>query len=490
MYSIKKKKGFLCLIILGFSLSGCGSNNATDNGDLTSEESGHDTEQNQDQLTTFEKDSENLIGNGIVLPDYEAEDDLDAQSFLDILSQALSVLDIKMDTSLYNPNANENEAIKNMIMLGIYQSHFIEGEEWINHPLDYGTAGYWLLKTQDTIQERTNREPLATPEDLIQRINVSTALHFWTKEDVEVPVYALDEVLEEDSAHDQPLTKIRASEILVTAYEESIGEIPLAEAPRLTDTDNLFAQKAAVDFYWIENNQLHPEETGDWHDWAFLSASTYDRNIRMELGLEETVVSYGAALSSVSRLLKEYEKASHDKLEEKLVLNERPYDWHVYQHETGDYSDVNCMPSCVEMALLYQGKKEVPSTEFLRNENLNNGEGWQDGLAETVMLQYGLTFETDWDVELNNMMDYLENGNILYVMHGQPELEIGHSVIIKGYWQIGDKVQFILSDPAENLNGRFGYTDSLKEAESLISLIQSHIPRYFIIPSEPTSGNI
>lgn len=305
-----------------------------------------------------------------------------------------------------------------------------------------------------------------------------------------MPVYTLDEVLEDTTAHNQPLTKIRASEILVTAYEDSIREIPLAEAPRLNDTNSLYAQKAAVDFYWIENNQFHPEETGEWHDWAFLSASTYDGKVRLELGLEETVVSYGAALSSVSRLLKEYEQANQDKLEEKLVLNERPYDWHVYQYETGDYSDVNCMPACVEMALLYQGKKEVPSTEYLRNENLNNGEGWQDGLAESVMVQYGLTFETDWDIELNKMLDYLENGNILYVMHGQPELEIGHSVIIKGYWQIGDKIQFILSDPAENLNGRLGYTDTLKVAESLISLIQSHVPRCFIIPSESTAENI
>lgn len=146
MDSIKKKKELLCLIVLVFYLSGCGEKNATDNENLTSDESGHDREQTQNQLTTFNKDSEYLKGIGIELPDYESEDDLPAESFLGLLSQALSILDIKMDTSLYNPNASENEAIKNMTMLGIYQNHFIEGEKWINQPLDYGTAGYWLLR--------------------------------------------------------------------------------------------------------------------------------------------------------------------------------------------------------------------------------------------------------------------------------------------------------------------------------------------------------
>ena len=141
------------------------------------------------------------------------------------------------------------------------------------------------------------------------------------------------------------------------------------------------------------------------------------------------------------------------------------------------------MPSCIEMAIRYQGLTKIPSAEQLRAENPMDGLGWHDVLAENVMKQYGLQFTDSFEIKLQTMLDYLNQGNVLYVMYRDPIAEYGHAVILKGYWKQGDSVDFIVADPNSNTYGPFGYLETLMDAESMISQMESHVPRYFIIPA-------
>jgi hypothetical protein len=105
-------------------------------------------------------------------------------------------------------------------------------------------------------------------------------------------------------------------------------------------------------------------------------------------------------------------------------------------------------------------------------------------VAENVMLQFGLEFTDAFDttVDLDKMLDHLDKGNILYVMFRELDIPEGHSSMIKGYWKLGNHVQFIVSDPNYNMMGPFGYLEYLKDAETMLLDMERHLPRYFIIP--------
>lgn len=484
---MKKRRLMIGLLTIGFMLSGCGWFTVTQEEKDSSPEFVHETEPIEDRtgdksLTAFEKDKAFLIEKELDLLEGVADSELSMEDFLDLLSQTYESLDMIIDTAVYSPNIHDSEAVKKMTMLGVYDNYFPDEDTFLTQPIDYGTAGFWLMTLQDVIQERTVRDNIAVPSDLLHRINVATALLDWTEETETVKTFTLDDMLE-GAPSDIPLTKLMAAEIMVKAYEETVGTIPLNEETDFADTENVFAMKSAEKFFWTEDNLFHPEQTGDYDDWGFMPAIQYSGELLRGLNLEEQNVPYGAAISSLAQLLKEYEEETQVSLEERIVLNEKPYHWHVYQFETGEHSYVNCMPACIEMALRYQGIREAPTAEELRDEYPLDGEGWNDSLTENVMNQYGLEFQIDWDVNLERMLTYLEQGNILYVMYREPGEEIGHSVMIKGYWQIGETVQFIISDPAGFTQGRFGYIDRMQDAATLIPLIQSHVPRYFVIPS-------
>jgi hypothetical protein len=418
--------------------------------------------------------SDELSANSIVTIDV----------FLSLLVEAYESLGEEIDISKSNPNTKSSDTIMKLTRLGVYDNYFAEDYEWLNTPLDYGTAGYWLMKLQDTIQERLywRNNDTAIIDDLLRRINVSTALHTWTKDTDEVRNYTLADLIDEEAALDQQLTRLITAEMLVSAYEDTSGEIPIAQSPEFRDTDNIYAKKSNQFFFWPETDKFEPDKTGKWSDWSFMSAIIYDSQIRLGLNLEESKAPYGAVVATLTSLFRGYEDIDQSKVEEKIVLNERPYDWYVNQQETGEYSAVNCMPSTVVMAIRYQGLSEVPTVEKLRNDNLLNGFGWTDGVSETVMQQYGVKFTDSFEIELDTMLELLDQGNILYVMYRELSSEEGHSVMIKGYIKLGSSVNFIVSDPNYNMLGPFGYQEYTKDAPTMLEDMERHVPRYFIIP--------
>lgn len=61
---------------------------------------------------------------------------------------------------------------------------------------------------------------------------------------------------------------------------------------------------------------------------------------------------------------------------------------------------------------------------------------------ETNARQYGVMFSVSFDINLDKMLDLLDKGKILYVMYWESSGQEGHSVIIQGYWKLGDSVYF------------------------------------------------
>lgn len=437
------------------------------------------------QLTAFEKNIEYLTEKGIMLPELSPDSTLTYETFSSLLVETYEALGTEIDISKVNPRNENSVSLKKMAVAGIDNSFFAYDEITA---MDYGFASYLLMRLQDSIQGRLywRYSKAATAGDLLRRMNVSTALYNWSNDMDEVKTYSLGDLLEGEVELNQKLTRLMIAEMLVSAYEDTVEEIQVDNTLSYNDTDDINVLKASRFFYWIEDENFQPKKTGLWDDWDFISAMGYDNQLGATIPLDQYDVQFDAVAAAIVTLLKGYEGVENNFIEEKITLNERPYDWHVNQQESGKYSDFNCMPACVEMALRFQGLTEVPSAEELRNEYPFDGEGWNDVLAENVMLKYGLNFTYTFDLDLDTMLSLLDEGNILYVMYRDLDSinDIGHSVMIKGYWKLGNKISFIVSDPNYNFLGPFGYLEYTKDAQTMISDMERHVPRYFIIPEK------
>lgn len=460
----------ICIATLLLSITSCGLFKETRTDEL--------------KQTAFENDMEYLSAKGLHLPDLPPNSTIVLETLLSLLIETYESLGAEVDITKVNPMNESSDAVKKMALIGAYDSYFMEDDTLVSD-MDYWSVAYLLMEMQDSIQKRLywRNDTTAITEDLLRRINVSTLLYTWTPDANEGKTYTIDDLLEGEAASEQLLTRLIAAEMMVSAYEDTCREIQTTQTLRPKDTDDINAWKSNQFFFWSESENFEPEKTGNWDDWAFMPAIIYDSQLRLGMELEGSKTPYGAVVATLAYLMRAYEGHEQNYLEEKIVLNERPYNWHVNQQESGEYSDLNCMPSCVEMAMRYQGLSDVPSAEKLRKDNPLNGLGWNDVLAENVMLLYGLKFTDSFDIELEKMLDLLDEGNILYVMYRELNSEgEGHAVIIKGYWKLGSSVNFIVSDPDNNMVGPFGYLEYTKDAQTMLSEIEMQVPRYFIIP--------
>ncbi len=432
--------------------------------------------------TAFDKDILYLNEKGIELPKMAADDELTTEVFLSLLVKLYEAIGGEIDISKVNPRSSKSDAVKKMTLIDVYEDLFIV-DNTLNSKLDHGAAGYWFMKLHDAVQERLyfNSDKIATTGDLLRRINVSNALHTWTKDREEMKAYSLADLVGDGTRLNQALTRLLAAQMLVSAYEDTVGEIEVSKEAIFRDTDSIYAMKANQFFFWPETDQFEPEKLGYLNDWSSTSAIIYDSQVQINKVSDEANVSYGAVISAMVSFLEAFEDMEPNKIEEIIVLNERPYDWYVYQLDTGEYGYNNCMPASIEMAMRYQELEYIPSTEQLRAENLMDGMGWYDLTAENVMKQYGLQFTDSWEINQDTMMKYLDEGNLLYVMYWNPAIEFGHASLIKGYWKKGESVEFIIADPLHNFYGPFCYKETIVDAATMISNMEMHVPRYFII---------
>jgi len=78
---------------------------------------------------------------------------MDEETLLALLSEAYEAVGSEIDLSYVNPGYAASDAAKKMTLIGIYENVFIEdGIE--PQDVDYGKAGYMLMKLHDALQKR------------------------------------------------------------------------------------------------------------------------------------------------------------------------------------------------------------------------------------------------------------------------------------------------------------------------------------------------
>jgi len=341
------KKIVITIVTMVFVLMAvsCSSNNTDQTIDHNGSNGSSENDNNNDNInelppevteepkqTAFDKDIQYLSEIGITLPQLSPDAPVTTEEFLSLMTKTHEAIGGGIDISMVNPNNNLSDAIKKMTLMGVYENYFIQ-DNTMDSIMDYGTASYWFMKLHDSIQSRfyTRSDGTATTGDLLRRINVSTALNTWSKEAEEVKSYTIGDLTEEETTLDQHLTRLLAAEMLVNAYEDINGEIKETENYKFSDTDSIYALKSNQLFFWPETDKFEPEALGKWEDWSFTSAIIYDSQIRISLELEGVNVPYGAITSAMASFIRAYEEMEQNKQEEIIVLNERPYDWFVYQ---------------------------------------------------------------------------------------------------------------------------------------------------------------
>lgn len=147
--------------------------------------------------------------------------------------------------------------------------------------------------------------------------------------------------------------------------------------------------------------------------------------------------------------------------------SERNYDWYYDQYSTGEYSYMNCGPTCVQMAAKWQNENSTCTAEKLRNSNLNNGNGYYYFQMKEFLTNYGVKYtqvSLNYHVEmLDTIQKVIERGSIIIagIMTGfltwnkDKKQKIGlfysgngpHFIIIKGIRKVDNDVLLEIYDP-------------------------------------------
>ncbi|MDR1002645.1 MAG: C39 family peptidase [Oscillospiraceae bacterium] len=137
-----------------------------------------------------------------------------------------------------------------------------------------------------------------------------------------------------------------------------------------------------------------------------------------------------------------------DSTQYKSANNTREYDWYLNQYSTGEYSDVNCMPTMSAMAILWHTQNADVTPAQLRGLFVKDFKGgWYMEQVASCLKRYKVTYKYR-EAKLNNMLEDLDSGNIILTQmsEAKPEND-GHCEIIYGYEKVGDSVVFLVNDP-------------------------------------------
>lgn len=130
-----------------------------------------------------------------------------------------------------------------------------------------------------------------------------------------------------------------------------------------------------------------------------------------------------------------------------VVDNSREYQWYFTQYGTGEYSDVNCMPTITAMAIKWYYADSSVTPADLRELYLpDSTEGWYMAQVAGALDEYNVPYE--WHDTSESIVEQLDQGHIVLTqMSEAPFDESGHCFVIYGYRKLGDSVQFMLHDP-------------------------------------------
>lgn len=119
--------------------------------------------------------------------------------------------------------------------------------------------------------------------------------------------------------------------------------------------------------------------------------------------------------------------------------------WFITQRSSGEYAQINCMPSITAMAILRATGQSI-TPDRLRVEIKPDG-GWYLYDIRSALRKYGISFE-DNQVSEENILTALDEGNMLLVKCSYADADkISHCMAIYGYKRCGDAVWLFCADP-------------------------------------------
>lgn len=287
---------------------------------------------------------------------------------------------------------------------------------------------------------------------------------------------------------DKPLTRIQLADIIMAAYERLIPSVPVIKGrdTLFTDTKSTSANKAVscgVMNYFANNNTFLPHK--ELQFWEVITPlKNFVKSVIKNGKDENRTLNYRDSVELLAMGLEPFALREKILSEDTLVLNERPYDWYCNQLETGEYSKVNCVPSCVEMAICWRDKDIAVTAELLRERTPADGHGWNGRQMTEALRAYGIDPESHSPVTLEALKDNLDRGAIIILMINEGAANEGHAVVIKGYRQNKAGLWFILNDPYSSSNNKYGMPSGKGreiEGEYLAFLCARFTNTFFVI---------
>ncbi|MBE6754383.1 MAG: hypothetical protein E7559_08570 [Ruminococcaceae bacterium] len=255
----------------------------------------------------------------------------------------------------------------------------------------------------------------------------------------------------------QPVSRQQAAMLFVRMHETVFGEIdPLWYAETLEDIDDAVCAKAvAADLMsTYPSSSVFSPYCDVWGYTApsmardFVCAFVQDWYADSEEDVTD-LMDYANLVSALGELMMLTDGRRLTQEDVYICVNDRDYDWYMWQHNTGEYSAVNCMPSIAAMAIKWYWGEDYPvSVEGLRNAMLEECDGgWYTAQVMDSLTMNGVPYDTSEEIP-EGIIRALDNGAIVLTQMSEAAIgESGHCFVIYGYRRLGDSVQFYVHDP-------------------------------------------
>lgn len=288
----------------------------------------------------------------------------------------------------------------------------------------------------------------------------------------------------------EEINRLDAAKVFCTMFEAACGKGSLeqpeyeefVDAP--TDISKTAAYNMLMNHFpsyglFSEDYVIHGDKLGEiannfvwnlfWHFTDTIDGYWSEQNTAPPISYRDITAAFGW-LDSI------FDDIPLPEGEAVIVDNSRNYEWYFSQFNTGEYSDVNCMPSISSMAIKWYYPDSAVSVEELRNLYLEeNNDGWYMSQVIAALEEYNVPCEY-YRMEEHSLTDLLDAGHIVLSQMSEGDLNYsGHCFVIYGYRKLGDSIQFMIHDP-----GIYDGVDDFGKEPGRDMLLDSRYVHYII----------
>ncbi len=172
----------------------------------------------------------------------------------------------------------------------------------------------------------------------------------------------------------------------------------------------------------------------------------------------------------------------------------RNYEWYIDQNNTGEWSNINCGPSCATMALMWADSTFDKTAEDARNAIRPEGEWWYTYDVENYICDNG-AYAKYYDYSSKEILkEFIDEGglailcmDVSYVTHNDIMVQhvdryypagedSGHFIVVKGYKYSNGKLYYEAYDPwsigRKYENGEYKGKDRYYSADDLHEAVE------------------